>query len=133
MDDCTSKAKRFGFCWSHGGGQRCQFADCVKLATLGGFCWAHGGGNRCKLDGCERRSYRKQNYLCQRHFKLQGHQKEENFQNLPKETKTKTKMITAASAAIAVPQEVGSPMGVSEFFPFSNQSACVSIGKVSIF
>ncbi|RLN82330.1 hypothetical protein BBJ28_00023209 [Nothophytophthora sp. Chile5] len=64
---CTKKAKRYGHCWSHGGGHICEVPECTKVSTQGGFCWAHGGGNRCKHEGCNRRSYLKYDYYCQRH------------------------------------------------------------------
>ncbi|ETL93028.1 hypothetical protein L917_08722 [Phytophthora nicotianae] len=64
---CTKKAKRYGHCWSHGGGHICEVPECTKVSTQGGFCWAHGGGNRCKHESCNRRSYQKYNYYCKRH------------------------------------------------------------------
>ncbi|OWY92370.1 hypothetical protein PHMEG_00038662 [Phytophthora megakarya] len=64
---CTKKAKRYGLCWSHGGGHICEMAGCTKVSTQGGFCWAHGGGNRCKHEGCNRRSFQRYNYYCMRH------------------------------------------------------------------
>jgi hypothetical protein len=46
------------------------------VATLGGFCWAHGGGNRCRIDGCDKRSYQKHDYLCKIHY-ISYHRKED--------------------------------------------------------
>ncbi|CAH0488977.1 unnamed protein product [Peronospora farinosa] len=64
---CNSKAKRYGYCWSHGGGLICSAEGCLKVAAQGGSCWAHGGGNRCKLESCSKRSYQKYGYYCKAH------------------------------------------------------------------
>ncbi|KAF1326925.1 hypothetical protein FI667_g8049, partial [Globisporangium splendens] len=53
--DCPRAAVSRGRCVRHG------------VAAPGGFCWAHGGGNRCKMEGCNRRSYQKHDYYCKQH------------------------------------------------------------------
>ncbi|CAK9022538.1 Probable WRKY transcription factor 19 (WRKY DNA-binding protein 19), partial [Durusdinium trenchii] len=76
---CEKRAKKGGYCVSHGGGRRCEKKDCMKSATgksslciahggdrgkrcgeegcekgaaKGGFCISHGGGRRCEFEGC---------------------------------------------------------------------------------
>ena len=65
---CGKRARRGGFCVSHGGGRRCSTVDCTKAVQTGGKvgkCFAHGGGKRCEDTHCSRRALR-HNY-CGRH------------------------------------------------------------------
>ncbi|CAK9054089.1 Probable WRKY transcription factor 19 (WRKY DNA-binding protein 19), partial [Durusdinium trenchii] len=54
-EGCEKRARRGGYCKSHGGGRRCEFEDCMKSATgKSSLCVAHGGdrGKRCGEEGC---------------------------------------------------------------------------------
>mmetsp|Transcript_10561 Transcript_10561/g.12129 ORF Transcript_10561/g.12129 Transcript_10561/m.12129 type:complete len:325 (+) Transcript_10561:366-1340(+) len=55
------------FCFSHGGGYRCQDKSCKKPARgRTGFCIAHGGGKRCTFPDCTKSAQGKTS-LCKRH------------------------------------------------------------------